>query len=108
MARPKGSPKTGGRQKGTPNKKSHHLNEIFIENGIDIGDELVRLYQASKSNSDKLQILYKILDYIFPKRKSIDHIVTETKNNDEHRYDLSKLSIEELQVLKKINSKIGI
>jgi hypothetical protein len=39
MAKPKGSPKTGGRQKGTPNKLTAQLKEMILEAAEQAGGE---------------------------------------------------------------------
>ena len=39
MSRVKGSPKTGGRQKGTPNKVTKSMKQIVLSVFRDIGDE---------------------------------------------------------------------
>jgi hypothetical protein len=81
MAKPIGSPKTGGRSKGTPNKKSQFLSDVFERHGIDLGDELVRIYKQSVFSEEKLQIIYKVLDYCYPKRKAIENDSDEDNSN---------------------------
>lgn len=70
MGRKKGSLKTGGRQKGTPNKKSLIIEEAFLNEGIDVGVELARMFNDSINKDEKLKILFKVMDFIYPKRKS--------------------------------------
>ena len=63
--------KTGGRAKGTPNKKTTELIEL-------LGDynPIVRLIEIAKDKNTSLDMHVKInldlLPYIYPKRKSID------------------------------------
>ena len=63
--------KTGGRKKGTPNKKTTELMEL-------LGDynPIVRLIEIAKDENTSLDMQVKInldlLPYIYPKRKSID------------------------------------
>jgi hypothetical protein len=71
MGRSKGSNKTGGRKKGTPNKNSTRLEASFTNEGIDIGSELVRIYKNFSSDQDKLKILFRIMDYVYPRQKSV-------------------------------------
>ncbi len=40
MAKAKGSPKTGGRKKGTPNKATGILKDAFIEAAVQAGEAL--------------------------------------------------------------------
>ena len=67
----KGRTKTGGRAKGTPNKKTTELIEL-------LGDynPIVRLIEIAKDENTSLDMQVKInldlLPYIYPKRKSID------------------------------------
>lgn len=75
MSRPKGSPKFGGRKKGTPNKKTQALREVIegalgktipeklFESGI--FDKLKPYQQA--------QVLLELMNYLEPKRKAIEH-----------------------------------
>ena len=63
--------KTGGRVKGTPNKKTTELLEL-------LGDynPITRLIEIAKDKNTSLDMQVKInldlLPYIYPKRKSID------------------------------------
>ena len=63
--------KTGGRKKGTPNKKTTELIEL-------LGDynPIVRLIEIAKDENTSLDMQVKInldlMPYIYPKRKSID------------------------------------
>ena len=63
--------KTGGRAKGTPNKKTTELIEL-------LGDynPIVRLIEIAKDENTSLDMQVKInldlMPYIYPKRKSID------------------------------------
>lgn len=67
MARPKGTPKTGGRVKGTPNKVTYSLKE-WITSLIDkqrtqIEQDLQRL-----EPKDRLQVIEKLMQYVIPKQ----------------------------------------
>ena len=63
--------KTGGRKKGTPNKKTTELMEL-------LGDynPVTRLIEIAKDENTPLDMQVKInldlMPYIYPKRKSID------------------------------------
>ena len=69
--------KTGGRKKGTPNKKTTELMEL-------LGDynPIVRLIEIAKDENTSLDMQVKInldlLPYIYPKRKSINMNSNET------------------------------
>ncbi len=103
MAKSKGSSKTGGRLKGTPNKKSQFLCEALVAQGIDVAAELASIYKQTLITADRVQILFKLLDYCYPKKKSIEYIAPEQQAEE---VDYSILSMEELNVLEKILSKL--
>ena len=81
--------KTGGRQKGTPNKKTTDLLErLGNYNPLDA------LLAISQDEDTPLEIQVKInldlMNYVYPKRKSVEF-------NDKIDVSLSEKSIDELQ-----------
>lgn len=78
MSRPKGTPKTGGRVKGTPNKVTSSLKE-WISSLIDENREQIENDLKSLEPKERLQILSRFLEYIIPKAKteSEEEISTE-------------------------------
>lgn len=81
--------KTGGRQKGTPNKKTTDLLErLGNYNPLDA------LLGISQDEDTPLEIQVKInldlMNYVYPKRKSVEF-------NDKIDVSLSEKSIDELQ-----------
>ena len=66
MPRPKGTPKTGGRKKGTPNLKTLVLRESLNRVGFDIVKELSDVY-PNLDASTKAKVLMSFLPYLFPK-----------------------------------------
>jgi hypothetical protein len=66
-----GKSKTGGRTKGTPNKRSSELKQALEDNGIDpvsvITDVLPEL-----TPKEKLNAMLSLMPYIYPKRKPIE------------------------------------
>jgi hypothetical protein len=87
MARPKGQPKLGGRQKGVPNKTTQGLREKF-ETLLDSynGEMMLRDLMAIESPKERLQIMGQLSEYIIPKLAR-----SEVKN---------EISISETQVFK--------
>lgn len=71
MGRPQGLPKTGGRQKGTPNKKTQVLGDKLEALGLDVPSRLVELLPGL-SPEIQAKILLDLLSYIHPKRKAVD------------------------------------
>lgn len=81
--------KTGGRQKGTPNKKTVDLLErLGNYNPLDA------LLAISQDEDTPLEIQVKInldlMNYIYPKRKSVEF-------NDKIDVSISEKSVDELQ-----------
>lgn len=70
MARPLGSPKLGGRQKGTPNKRTTVLDEL-LGLGKNPVDEILKL--LPKVDTDKqLDAWVKMMSYCYPRFASVD------------------------------------
>jgi hypothetical protein len=80
MARPKGSPKLGGRQKGTPNKKTN-LFAICDEVGLNVFKEMVTLASLAIEPNDRFSKLRELAPYLYAKKKEVlnldDHTVEE-------------------------------
>jgi len=85
MAKPKGSPKTGGRQKGTPNKRTQLAAQILEEQGfcpllkgIALYNQALREFKKGRGDFrfKYLEIaqreLQDLRQYVYPKRKAID------------------------------------
>jgi hypothetical protein len=71
MGKPMGLPKTGGRTKGTPNKRTIGFGETLEARGINLLDEI--LNQAARlSGREKMKVYLDLLPYQFPKRKPTD------------------------------------
>ena len=73
MAKPKGLPKSGGRQKGTPNKNRQEL--VAIAEGI-LGrapiEELCHYYKSKGDEALALQALKEICSYCHPKLRAVE------------------------------------
>lgn len=89
MARPKGTPKTGGRKKGTPNKTTADLKKWvfgFVNENL---EEFKRVFQNMEMDQ-KIAVIMKLLPYVLPKQ-------TETKLSvDEDFHQAVKESIENI------------
>lgn len=66
--RPIGYPKSGGRQKGTPNKATTVVAEILQARNINIVDEALNLFEQSIDVEFKAKILTLLFPYVYPKR----------------------------------------
>ena len=73
----KGSKKTGGRQKGTPNKPTEGIREILAEMKYDPVREMVRIANLASRKGDHAlagSMAKEVAQYIYPKRKQVEHL----------------------------------
>ncbi len=71
MARPIGSPKTGGRQKGTPNKRTAEIADVFENIGFNVPEQLVSL-MPDLSPEKKATVLLVLMNFLYPRRKAVE------------------------------------
>ena len=65
----------GGRQKGTPNKKTAELQEILGD--FNPAEKLMELYNKPATKDDlKVLICKELMKYIYPQRKAVDTNIT--------------------------------
>jgi hypothetical protein len=64
--------KTGGRQKGTPNKLTKEMRDVL--KGV-VAEELEGLPQRfdELDTKDRLELFIKLLPFVLPKTQSISH-----------------------------------
>jgi hypothetical protein len=77
--RPKGTEKTGGRTKGTPNKKT--LNFIDELGNFKPVQELLNLFAYTQDDNLKFAIIKEILKYVYPQRKAVEVSTNENNNS---------------------------
>ena len=70
MGRRKGTPKTGGRKTGTPNKVSGTVKE-WIASLIDKNREQIEADLAALEPKDRLQFLERLMQYVVPKQQAV-------------------------------------
>lgn len=71
----KGKEKTGGRQKGTPNKRTAELQEIL--GNFNPAEKLMELYNKPTTKDDlKAMICKELMKYVYPQRKAVDTNIT--------------------------------
>lgn len=87
MAQPKGHKKTGGRQRGTPNRFTTDVR-TWITNLVNNNRAQIEKDMQMLEPYERLRIVEKLLSYICPKLQSM-----ETKIN------INKLSEEQLNLL---------
>lgn len=66
-----GSPKTGGRKRGVPNKKTQVFQEALDSHGIDVVSQLAEILPHLDS-AKRADVLLHLLAYQFPKRKAVE------------------------------------
>ena len=71
MSKPLGSEKTGGRKKGTPNKKTIGLENALANHNIDLVEQLAQLLPQLAVDK-RADVLLNMMSYLFPKRKAIE------------------------------------
>lgn len=74
MPRPSGLKKTGGRQRGTPNKDTKLLQTIFQRYDLSIPDKIAELLPTLEPQK-QADILIRLMEYLYPKRKPDQEIV---------------------------------
>jgi hypothetical protein len=69
MPRPKGSPKTGGRRLGTPNKRTDELAEKLSQLDCDPIAGLARIALAENTSPElRVRCFAELAQYVHPKR----------------------------------------
>lgn len=71
MAKAKGSPKTGGRVAGTPNKTSSSLRQKIKDFGEENFDEVVAAWNCITDPKDKVKSYIDIISYAIPKLQAV-------------------------------------
>lgn len=80
MARPKGTPKTGGRQKGSPNKITATIKTAMSEFMEANWHQMQQCFDELTDPKDKLTLLLKIAEFVIPKQRAVDNnIMLEQK-----------------------------
>src|SRR5271166_3847743 len=74
MSRPKGLAKTGGRQRGTPNKRQHELVVKLEELGCDPIAGLAQFAMDSETPRElRVRCYAELAQYVHAKRKAVEH-----------------------------------
>lgn len=66
-----GSLKTGGRKKGTPNKRSLDFYETLATQNIDILEQILN-ESFSLPPEEKIKVYLALLPYVYPKKKPVE------------------------------------
>lgn len=75
MGRPPGHPKSGGRQKGTPNKFSDpnyaRMQKSAQRGRFDLLDDMIRIYHEEDDQDAKFKKGEKLLPYVAPRLAAV-------------------------------------
>lgn len=92
--RKKGTLKTGGRQKGTPNKRTLIFSSALERKGFDCAKEWLDLYDEIKLDPKliafRIDALKQIAMYVYPKPKEIDLSKNQETENEKQVDSLPK------------------
>lgn len=99
--------KTGGRKKGTPNKRTELFQQLIAQLNFDPTVELVKELKKpliAKSlnkifDKDKAKILMALHEYLYPRRKAIEEAAPPPVPEDSEDENLEDISTEELMEL---------
>lgn len=70
MGRTAGTPKTGGREAGTPNKITGTLKEFVVNLVDDNREQIVKDLKALKPK-ERLAVLERMMQYVLPKQQAV-------------------------------------
>lgn len=84
MSRQKGTPKTGGRKAGTPNKVTTTLKE-FIAQLLDENREQIAEDLGKLTPKDRLLIFERFMQYVIPKQKEVE--LTHPQEKEDYSFD---------------------
>lgn len=85
-----GRQKTGGRQIGTPNKRTSHLVDVLNEMDVDPVRAIMELLPALEPK-EQVDVYRDLMTYLYPKRKAIEH------NHNIESITINEMSDEELE-----------
>ena len=73
MPRPVGLPKTGGRTRGTPNKKTQAVDRKLAKLGCDPIEGLAKIALDTETEASlRVRCFTELAQYVYPKRKAVD------------------------------------
>ena len=74
--------KTGGRSKGTPNKKTQLVQQQMEDLGFDPIESMIEICNQAMTDKNYAlagQIAKELAQYVYPKRKAVEHITDPTE-----------------------------
>lgn len=98
MSKPLGSEKTGGRKKGTPNKKTIGLENALANHNIDLVEQIAQVLPQLALDK-RADVLLNMMSYLFPKRKAIELTadpIAVLNSKIEEKHEPTEAEIEEM------------
>ena len=95
----------GGRQKGTPNKKSQIFESLLAVDDINLPSEILKCCENLKP-LDKANIYLKLMEYIYPKRKAIT--IEDSEDSEERVTKINFVTVgsrKDVERLKELEGK---
>src|SRR5215510_8621978 len=84
--------KTGGRLKGTPNKRTQDLTERLAELGCDPVEGMAKLAMDPNNSPDLKGRMYaELAQYVYPKRRAVEQTVIDPKDEMTEEEILTKI-----------------
>lgn len=96
MGRPKGMVKTGGRQKGTPNKATGIVADLLKQNDFDPILNLIKKY-PTLSVSEQIKIDLKFIDFLYPKPRITEEYEDRRKFGSTVDDEIDQMSASEIE-----------
>lgn len=87
-----GKGKTGGRQKGTPNKTTRTMREMICMFCEDNYDDFVESYHRILNPKERCEVYLKAQQYVTPRLNAVD--VDVNNNNNSFKSELDKMAEE--------------
>ena len=81
MPRQKGTTKTGGRKKGSLNKKTLELSQILKKANINVPEKIIELLPTLDTEK-QVEVLLKLMPYLYPKRKPKEPLEVKLESVD--------------------------
>lgn len=97
--KPKGLPKSGGRQIGTPNKANIRMRARFEEQGFDFAFEFTKAFRKLKTSSSKIEVLIKMAPFFMQRLREDSEEIPASPGSSQPQEDLDGVPTDRLMQL---------
>ncbi len=95
----------GGREKGTPNKKSTVVESLLDIENTNLPLEILKCCESLKP-IERAQVMLRLMDFVYPKKKAIAFVSPEEQESRVTKIILQKVGgRKEMQRLKELEEK---